>query len=39
MKRAVLEAEGDHAATLAILHQQVESEVLDKVVAVIPFNV
>ena len=31
----VLEAEGDHAAALSVLHQQVQGEVLDKVVAVV----
>ena len=35
VQRAVLQAEGDHAATLAVLHQQVEREVLDEVVAVV----
>ena len=33
---AVLQAEGDDAAALAVLHQQVQGEVLDEVVAVVP---
>lgn len=36
MNGAVLEAERYHAATLAILHQQVERHVLDEVIAVVP---
>ena len=32
---AVLEAEGDDAAALAVLHQQVQREVLHEVVAVV----
>ena len=32
---AVLEAEGDDAAALAVLHEQIEGEVLHKVVAVV----
>jgi hypothetical protein len=33
---SVLEAHGDDAAALAVLHQQVEREVLDEVVAIVP---
>ncbi len=35
MDGAVLEAEGDDAAALALLHEQVEGKVLDEVVAVV----
>ena len=38
MDAAVLEAECDDAAALAVLHQQVQREVLHEVVAVIPGN-
>ena len=36
MKRSVFEAERDDTLALAVLHQQVEGEVLDEVVAVVP---
>ena len=39
MDAAVLEAECDDAAALAVLHQQVQREVLHKVVAVIPVRI
>lgn len=35
MDGAVLEAQGHHAAALPVLHEQVEGEVLDEVVAVV----
>ena len=38
MDAAVFEAECDDAAALAVLHQQVQREVLHEVVAVIPGN-
>jgi hypothetical protein len=36
VKGAVLETECDDALALAVLHQQVEGEVLNEVVAVVP---
>ena len=36
MERSVFEAERDDTLALAVLHQQVEGEVLDEVVAVVP---
>ena len=36
VKRSIFEAEGDDTLALAVLHQQVEGEVLDEVVAVVP---
>ena len=36
MNRSVLEAHGDDSAAFAVLHQEVESKVLDEIVAVVP---
>lgn len=35
MQRAILQAERDHAAAFTVLHQQIEGEILDKVVAIV----
>lgn len=35
MQRSVLETERDHTPTLAALHQQIEGEILDEVIAVV----
>merc|ERR1719187_90810 len=34
--RAVLETQGDHTAALALLHQQVQGEILHEIIAVVP---